>query len=198
MRSWGLERCSVWAGRPGRWVSTSAAVSTTAGALLLVLRYLQSLANLFQIDADHSGAVWWYSVGRWGNSVGRRDSTASVSATATSMSATTTAGLRLLTQQNLLDLLEQLLVDLLALGGLVAGADGLVGTPAQKATSTTAPDETTAATATRPVVVVPWWGFCDGASGQRQYGALRENKTTIIRIHSQKELRKQTTTISLQ
>lgn len=119
---------------------------------LVVLRHLDGLSNPIQVDAYDSGLVAWHSVRGTRDSVLRAGvSTAAAAAdTDTTTDAVSPGGLLFL-QQDLSDLLEELRVDVLALGGLVSVRDGSVSAAAaaaaaDEAASAAAADEAAAPT----------------------------------------------------
>lgn len=76
-------------------------------------------------------------------------------------------------KEDLADLLEDLRVDLLSLGGLVAGGDGAEGATADAAAEAAAEATTAAVTAGGTVVVVARWSLGAATRHQSQGYALR-------------------------
>lgn len=92
---------------------------------------------------------------------------------AAAVSATNRSGRRFFLQEDLPDLFQELGVDVLALGGLVAGGDGLVAAAAAAAAAVAAAE----ASGRWRVVVVPGWGLGADARGQREGYALEKGSS---------------------
>lgn len=173
---WDLVGTAVAAGWRAVWGRWAGWVPAADAAGLFVLSHLDGLADAFEVDADHAAAAR-DSVGRGrdavrgrGSAVGRGRS----AAVAAAVSATE-SGPRLgfFPKEDLADLLEDLRVDLLSLGGLIAGGDGAEGATADAAAEAAAESATAAVTAGGTVVVVAWRSLGAATRHQSQGYALR-------------------------